>query len=122
MALDDALAVREIVVGQLFARLDVAAGTNPDLMADDFAVAVRLACMVDEAADVAANHRIPHPPPIDREAPDLPALQVLPLALEALLVIDQLAFIGDDALVLVDGFAGEYAPTVELGPSSDDSR
>src|SRR5262245_17200874 len=121
MALDNALAVREIVVGQLFAGPDVAAGANPDLLADDLAITVRLAGVVDEAADVAANHGVPHPLPVHGEAPDLTALQVLALTLEALLVIDQLAFIGNDALVLVDGLKGKDAPTVELGSPPDDS-
>ena len=122
MALDDALAVGEVVVGQFLARLDIAAGTNPDLFADDLAVAVRLARVVDEAADIAAHHRVPDPPAIDREAPDLTALQVLRLALEALFVINELALVRDDARVFVDGFEGEDSPTVELGPSPDDSR
>lgn len=121
MAFDDALSVGEVVVGQLLPRLDVPAGPDPDLPADDLAVAIGLASVVDESADIAAHHRVPHPPRIDREAPDFPTFEVLSLAPEALLVIDQLALIGDDACVLIDGFTCEDAPTVKLGSSSFDA-
>ena|SRR5688572_23052421 len=121
MAFDHLLPVGVIVVGQFLARLDVAPGANPDRLPHDLAVAVRLASVIDEPADVAADHRIAHPPSIDGEAPDLPAFEIAPLALEALLVIDELAFVGDDALVLVDWFECENAPAMELGPSSNDT-
>src|SRR5687767_2913192 len=112
MAFDHLLTVRVVVVGQLFAGLDVAPGANPNHFPHDLAVAVRLAPVVDEAADVAANHRISHPPSIDGEAPDFAALEISPLSLEALFMIDELAVVGHDALVLVDRFECENAPPV----------
>src|SRR5688572_13284790 len=79
-ALDDALAVGVVVVGEFLARLDVLAGADPDVLADDLAVAIRLARVIDEARHIAADHRVADPPAIDGEAPDFPALQVLDLA------------------------------------------
>src|SRR5688572_25364131 len=87
VALDDLLAVRVVVVGQLFAGLDVPSGPDPDVLADDLAVAVRPAGVIDEARDVAADHGVAHPAAIHREAPDLAALQVLRFAREAFLVV-----------------------------------
>src|SRR5512134_3999797 len=119
MAFDHLLTVRVVVVGQLFARLDIAPRAYPDHLPHDLAVAIRLAPVVDEPADVAANHRIAHPPSIDSEAPDFTALEISPLSFEALFVIDELAVVGHDALVLVDRFECEDSPTVKRGPSSD---
>ena len=70
--------------------------------------------MVDESRDVAADHRVAHPAPIHREAPDLAALQVDFLALAALLVIDELAVVSDNPPVLVDRFEREHAESVQL--------
>src|SRR5688572_27110794 len=122
VALDDALAVGVVVVGQLFARRDVLAGTNPDVVADNLAVAVRLARVVDEPRDVAIDHGVADPPAIHGEAPDLAALQILRLALETFLVIDQLAFVFDDARVLVDWLEREHAPAMHLRTSTNDAR
>src|SRR4051812_44086634 len=92
-ALDDLLAVGVVVVGQLFASLDVAAGADPDVLADDLAVAVRLARVIDEARDVAADIGVADPAAVDGKTPDLAAFEIRGLALEAFLVIDQLAFV-----------------------------
>src|SRR5687767_10235112 len=121
-ALDDPLAVGVVVVGQLFARLDVLAGADPDVLADDLAVAVRLARMVDEAGDVAADHGVAHPAAIDREAPDLAALQILGLSLEAFLVVDELAFVFDDAGVFRDRLESEHPPAMNLRTAANDAR
>src|SRR5688500_9642604 len=121
MAFDHLLTVGVIVVGQFLARPDVAPGANPDHFPDDLAIAVWLAAVVDEPADVAADRRIAHPPSIDGEAPDLAAFEIAPLALQAFLVIDELAVVGDDALVLVDWFECEHAPSMEPGASSADA-
>jgi hypothetical protein len=69
--------------------------------------------MVDEARDVTADIGVADPAPIHGETPDLPAFQIPRLALQALFMVDQLAIVGDDAPVLVDGFEREYAPTVQ---------
>src|SRR5678815_4815425 len=82
LALDGQLAVGVVVVGELFARKDVATGADPDVLADDLAVAIRLAGVVDEAGDVAADMRVADPAAVDREAPDFAAFEVLRLAFE----------------------------------------
>src|ERR1043166_3906797 len=96
-ARDQLLTVRVVVVRQLFALPDVPRGADPDRPADDLAVAVRLAAVVDEAREIAADVRVAHPAAVHREAPDASALQVARLAFQALLVIDQLARVVDDA-------------------------
>src|SRR5688572_20444507 len=122
MALDHPLAVCVVVVGELLACLDVPSSANPDVLADNLAVAVRLARVVDESRDVSADHRVPDPAPVDREAPDFTALQVVGLTLEAFLVIDQFALVGDDARVLVDRLEREHAPAMDLGTPANDAR
>jgi translocation and assembly module TamA len=72
--------------------------------------------------ELAIDHRVSHPAPVDSEAPDLAALQIPRLALEALLVIDELAFVADDAGVLVDGLCSKDAPPMQAGSSSADLR
>src|SRR4029079_16119717 len=61
-ALNNLLAVRVIIVGELFTRFDVAAGADPDLAADDVAIAIRTARVVDEPRHVATRHRVADPP------------------------------------------------------------
>ena len=112
--LDHLFAVRVVVVGELFTRLDVAPRADPDRMADDLAVAVGAARVVDEARIVAVRAGIAHPLPIDREAPDLTALQVLRFTLQAFLVVDQFARVIDDPSVLVDWLKCEDAPPVQF--------
>ena len=121
-ALNRLLAIRVVVVGELLAGLDVARGADPDRLADDVAVAVRLARVIDEAREVAADVGVTHPAAIHREAPDAAVLQVARLACEALLVIDELARIVDDACVLRDRFRGEHAPSMHLGAPPHDFR
>ncbi len=106
-------AIRVVVVGEFLAGLDVSASADPDLPADDLAVAIWFAGVVDETSHVAAHGRVTYPAAIDGEAPDLTAFEVFGLALEALLVIDELAVVSDDARVLVDGLEGKDAPPVE---------
>src|SRR5687767_9510977 len=65
-------AVSRIIVGVLFSLADVLRGANPDGVADDLRVAVRLARMVDVARDVPADGRVADVQPIELEAPDVP--------------------------------------------------
>ena len=118
------LAIGEVVVGQLFARLDITCGADPDRLrlADDVAVAIRFTGVIDESGKVAADIRIAHPPAIDRETPDAPLFQVPGLAFQALFVIDQLASVIDDACVLGNGFESEDAPAVDFRAAAHDSR
>src|SRR5688572_3913183 len=111
-----------VVVGELLARLDIARGADPDRAADDLRVAVRLAGMIDEARVVAVNIGIAHPSGVDREAPDLAALEVLGFALQAFLVVDQLTGVIDDARVLVDRLEREHAPAMQLRVAPRDTR
>jgi hypothetical protein len=122
MAFDHLLAVGVVVVGQFLPRGDVPSGTNPDVLADNLAITVGLAGVVDEARDTAVHVAVADPAPVDREAPDLAPLQVFRLPPVAFLVIDQLAIVGDDAGVLVDWFFGENAPSMKLGAASNDLR
>src|SRR5688572_23571784 len=82
-ALNRLLSVRVVVVRQLLPRLDVARRADPDDIADDLAVAVRSARVVDEAGDIAADVGIADPSAVHGEAPDLAPRQVPRLALEA---------------------------------------
>ena len=119
--MDDLVAIRVVVVGQLFTGLDVPAGANPDVPSDDLAVAVRAARMIDEASDVATDGGVAHPAAVHRKAPDLAALQITRFAFVALFVIDQLTVIGNDPGILVDGVDGKNAPSVELRATPDDT-
>src|SRR5690606_38653626 len=107
-------AVRFVVVGQLLAGRDVARGADPDHVAHDLRVAVGLAVMVDEAGDVAADGCVTHPPTVEDEAPDVPLLEVLPLAAIALLPRDLLAGVVHDPRVLGDRLEREDAPAGNL--------
>src|SRR5262252_5752656 len=80
-ALDGAVAVGRVVVGELFTAADVARGNDPDGVPDHLRIAVRPARMIDVARDVAADRRISNVQAIELEAPDVPLLQVAPLAL-----------------------------------------
>src|SRR5262249_5549974 len=122
VARNQLLTIGVVVVGELFARFYVPAGANPDVVPHDMAVAVRPARMVDETCDVAADLCIAHPAPVHGEAPDLAAFQILRFTPEALLVADQLAFVGDDAGVLVDRLKREYTPAMQLRSSPLDAR
>ena len=51
-----------------------------------------------------------------------PLLQIPGLASQALLVIDQLASVIDDACVLVNGLESEYAPAVDFRAAAHDLR
>src|SRR5947209_4291288 len=85
-ALDERVAIRVVVVRQLLAAADRARRADPDASVLDVDVAVRLAGVIDEARDVAADARIDHRAVRQLEAPDVPALDVAPLAAQALLV------------------------------------
>ena len=113
-ARDRLVALGVVVVGQLFARLDVARRADPDRLVDDVDPAVRLARVVDEPRDVAADVGVAAPVAVDPEHPDAALAQVAILAALALLVGDELAGVVDDALVLVDGLDGEDAKAVQL--------
>ena len=106
-------AVGVVVVAQFLALPDVARGPDPDRVADDLAVAVRLAGVVDVLGDVAAHLGVAHPPAVDREAPDVAAPQLVGLAGLALPGRDLLAGVLDDAGVLGDRVQGEDAPAVQ---------
>src|SRR5436190_22339246 len=112
-ALDRALAVGRIVVGELFTLADVAGGDDPDGVADDPRVAVRLALVVDEPGDIAADPGVADVEPIELEAPDVPLLQVALLALQALAVVDLLARVVDDPGVFGDGPGGKDPPALD---------
>src|SRR5690606_6903770 len=103
-----------VVVGQLFALLDVARGPDPDRPVDDVDVAVGATGVVDETRDVAPDVGVDDPSVVEREAPDRAALQVSRFALPALLVGDLLPGVIDDALVLRDVLGREHAPAGNL--------
>src|SRR5687767_7025437 len=91
--------VGRIVVGELLTRLDVPGGDDPDRLADNLRVAVRFAGVIDVAGDVAADGGVANVEAIELEAPDVAALQVADLALEADRVANLLARVVDDAFV-----------------------
>src|SRR6478672_1096651 len=86
-----------VVVAELFALANRARRANPDDAVLDVSVAVRLARVVDEPRDVAADASVDHPAGVQREASDLSLLQVPILAVRAFLVGDLLALVVDDA-------------------------
>src|ERR1700730_11430321 len=98
--MDETFAVRVVVVGQLLAFSNVARGADPDHALLDVDVAVRLAPVIDEARHVADHARIDDRPVGELEAPDMPALDVAPLALQAFLIGDELARVMNDPRVL----------------------
>src|SRR3954470_6111177 len=120
-AFDDLFAVGVVVVRQFLTGLDVPPGADPDVLADDLAVAIRLAGVIDEPGDIPTNHRVANPAAIHRKTPDFTALEIPGLALVALLVIDELAFVADDPCVLVDWFESEDAEAVYSGFTTDDA-
>ena len=61
VALNHLLAISVVVIGELFTWFDVAPGADPDVVADDLAIAIGLAGVVDEPRDVAARPRIADP-------------------------------------------------------------
>src|SRR3954471_3563718 len=117
LALDVAVTVGRIIVGQLFALADVARGADPDRVADDLRIAVRLAGVVDVARVIAADRRVADVEAIELEAPDVPVLQVARFALQALAVGDLLPRVIDDACVLGNRLRREHAPACDLRPS-----
>ena len=105
--------VSVIVVSQLLTLADRARRPDPDDPAGDVHVAVRLAGVIDETRDVAADRRIDDGPIRQLEAPDVPAFPVPTLAFQALLVGDLLAGVIDDASVLGNRAHGIDAPPMD---------
>src|SRR5207248_456292 len=81
---------------------------------DDVDIAVRAARMVDEPRVVAANGGVDYRPVGQLEAPDVAALDVAPLPLEALLIGDLLAGVVNDARVLRNLLCRVDAPPMDL--------
>jgi len=71
--------------------------------------------MIDESRDVAVDTGVDDGPPRQPEAPDMPAPDVPPLPLEALLIGDLLTRVIDDASVLWNLLGSEYSPPVNPG-------
>src|SRR5437899_10343451 len=69
--------------------------------------------MIDEPGDVTAGARVDHRAVRELEAPDVAALDIAALALQAFLVRDLLAGVVDDALVLRNRARGEHTPPVD---------
>src|SRR5207237_9575736 len=90
VALDRSVAVGRIIVRQLFTLTDVPRGADPDRIADDLRIAVRLARVIDVARDVSADRRIANIQTIQLETPDATASQVSLLAPETLATGDLL--------------------------------
>src|SRR4051794_17038772 len=85
-ALDEALAVGVVVVGELFSLPNRARRANPDHALLDVDITVRPARMVDEPRQVAADAGVDHCAIRELEAPDVALLNVAALPLQALLV------------------------------------
>ena len=83
-------------------------------MADDTTVAVWLTRMVDKPGEITAHYRIPSPPTVNPETPDVTFLQVFALARRTFLNRDLFTSIINDSLVLIDGFSGKDTPSVQL--------
>jgi len=116
------LAIGVVVVGELLASVDIPRRADPDRLANDVAIAVWFARVVDEARQIAADVCVTHPATIHRVAPDAPLLQIPRLALQAFLMINQLARVVDDAPVFPDWFRGKHAPSVDPGASPRNFR
>src|SRR4029079_8131376 len=112
---DHLVALGVVVVGQLFAGLDPARRADPDRLVDDVDPAIRLAGVIDEPRDVAADVGVPAPLAIHAEHPDAALAELAVLARLALLVGDQLSGVVDDPLVLVDRLDGEDPEAMQSG-------
>src|SRR5262249_33971182 len=113
-AMDESVAVRVVVVGQLLAPANRTRRAYPDDTAPrvDVHVAIRLARVVDEPRHVAAHAGVDHRAVRQLEAPDVAALDVAPLALQAFTIGDALAGVVNDACVLGDALGRENAPSM----------
>src|SRR3954470_17154404 len=109
-AFDRRLPVGVVVVIQLGAFPDRLGGADPDHAILDFDVAVRLARVIDEPGDVAADCGIDGCTVRQLEAPDMTLVEIPGFALQTFLVRDLLAGVIDDPLVLRNGFRRENAP------------
>src|SRR5581483_12522661 len=106
--------------GQLLTAPDGARGPDPNRAADDVNVAVRMAGVIDEARDVAADARVDHGAVRQLETPDVAVPDVAALAFQALLVGDLLARVVRDPLVFGDRLGRVDAPAVNLRPTPFD--
>src|SRR5262249_195814 len=113
-ALDEALAVRVVVVGQLLAFTNRSCRAYPDDAVLDVDITVRPARMIDIARVVPAYSPIAGGAVREFEAPDVTAPNVAALAFETLLVRDLLARVVDDACVLGNGRRRVDAPALDL--------
>ena len=120
-AADTAFAIRAIVVRQFFPDLDVPCRSDPDGVPENVDIAVRVARMVNETSQVAADRCVANPAAIDLKAPDLPAFHVPPLTAKALLMRNALTRVVDDPRVLGNRFDRDHAPAVELRTLSFDA-
>src|SRR5262249_48168871 len=116
-ALDEAFAVRVVVVGDLLATPDPPRRANPDHAVDDVDVGVGTAGMVDVARDGAADAGVNHGSIGQLEAPDVPACDVAALALQALLIRDLFPGVVHDPRVLGNRRDGVDTPTMNLRAS-----
>src|SRR5688500_7135233 len=121
-ALHACFAIGAVVVGQLFARPDVAQRSYPDAVAVDLAVAVRPAGVIDVAADVAAEGRIARPAPVDRETPDAAAREIALLAPVRFGRADLLACVLDDEGVFGNRRGRKDARATDAGRPFCDQR
>src|SRR5205823_1926454 len=113
-ALLQAVAVGVVVICQLLAFPDRPGRPDQDRAILDVDVAVRVAAVVDQAGDVAADADVHDGAVRQLEAPDVIVLDVSPLALEALLIGNDLALIVDDAFVLRYRLRSVDAPPVDF--------
>lgn len=83
-------------------------------MADDTTVAVWLTRMVDKPGEITGHYRIPSPPTVNPETPDVTFFQVFALARLTFLNRDLFTSIINDSLILIDGFSCKNTPSVQL--------
>src|SRR5262245_17724009 len=113
------VADRGVIVRQLFALSNRLRRADPDCRIDDLEPAVGMTRMIDEPRDVPADRGVTTPRAVDPEDPDATLIEVALLARLAVPITNELAGVIDDSRVLRDGFVGEDAEAVHLGPFSD---
>jgi hypothetical protein len=118
---DFAFTVCAVVVGELLSSFDIARGPDPDGVAHDVHVTVRLTRMIDEPRQVTADGCIANPTPIDLEAPNFPALHVLPLAAQAFLMGNPFPRVVDDPRVFRNRRDRDNAPAMQFRTLSLDA-
>ena len=119
---DQPLAVRIVVIRQLLTPSYRPGSPDPDSPLADLDVAVRVAGVIDEPRDVAADPRVDDRAVGQLETPDVVVPDVTAFTLEAFTIRDFFAGVIDDARVLRDRARCVDTPSMDSGFPLHDHR